>query len=170
MTKAREISATPETVISSGTFSAVTSVSISNALSDTYKFYTLYIRGSVTTSAQLICLRFRENTTDRASGYYGAGFYTMYQGSTGSYYAKNNGTEMILGEFYTDADNQATVTATITRPHARNALVTGVGYDVSNSRAIYYGYNTSGMTNFNGITFYVGGQTMSGSYVLTGIR
>jgi hypothetical protein len=170
LTRAREISATPETVISSGTFSSVTAVQLSNALSSTYNFYQLYIVGYASVSAQEMRLKFRENTTDKSSGYYGASFYTNYAGGAAAYNARNNGSDMPVGEFYSSSTNRGTSVITITRPSATQGMVNYTGYVPSSSAAVYGGYNVDSMTNFNGLTFFVPGQTMTGSYVLTGIR
>lgn len=169
MTKAREVASSSEIVLASGSFNSVASLSISNVLSDRYVYYRFYIRGYVNTSSQTMFLRFRENTTDKSSGYYGGGFVGYFNG-TSSVISHNNTSALGITSWYTSATNDGNAVITITRPSATNGIINVLAYDCPNSGGIFSGGNNSSMTNFNGITFYPNAQTMTGSYLLTGIR
>jgi hypothetical protein len=166
LTKAREVSGTPEAVLASGSFSSVASVSISNALSDTYKFYTLHLY--VTTAGDVtVNLRFRENTTDVTTSYNTAGAISYYANSIAAYYPSTSRANLVL----TAAASTMTVaSALIFRPDATQGYFTGSGVDRSNLAVVQPGGFRTGMTAFNGITIFPNSTTFTGYYILTGRR
>jgi hypothetical protein len=167
LTKAREISATPETVISSGTFSAVASLSLSSILTDTYKFYNLYFYAAAST-ATTINLRLRQDSTDVTTAYWGAGNYGIYSGGTGVWFNCNNATT--FGLTSTDVNAISTILMKVVRPDATRGIISYQTYDNYNDAGAHFSGTRDGMTNFNGLTFYPGSGTMTGRYILTGIR
>lgn len=168
MTKAREIASTPETVIASGSFSAVASLSFTNALTDTYRFYNLYLYARGSTSTVTLGLRFREGTTDVTTGYYGGGNYGQYNGPTGNWFNKNNGTEFGLWTMNSSTDGIGNVR--ITRPSASLGVINTLVYDNVSVVGGHFSGSTNPMTNFNGFTLFPTSGTMTGQYILTGIN
>ena len=169
MTKAREIASTPETVLASGTFSAVASLSLSNVLTDSYKFYNLYFLANVASSTQSINLRFRDNSVDVTSNYYGGGLYGGFNSTSGQYYASNGTTFKTITAANTGV-NHCSSKITIYRGGPTYGNFSGTSYENIGSLVAFVGGERTTMTNFNGLTIFPNSSTMTGSYVLTGVR
>lgn len=171
MTKAREIASAPETVLLSGTFTSAAQVDMTNSLSDTYKFYKLYltfVSSAVGSTITDLLLRFRENTTNKTSNYYGGGSWGSYTGASGSYYSVNNGSAGYIS-IATSSARGFSVT-NIFRNDATTGVMNTQGYDNVNDGGYNYSYINDTMTNFNGISLVPTNGTISGYYILTGIN
>jgi hypothetical protein len=158
-----------ETVLSSGNFTGVSAVNLSNVLSSTYKYYNLKVFGYVSSAAQDMFIRFRENTTDKATGYYGGRFRVNYLATTQAA-GYNNSSAFYVTTFYTNPVSQGNITATIYRPSATEGIVSGLSFDSDASGPVMFAGQCTTMTNFTGLSFYPTGATTTGSYILTGIK
>ena len=162
-------SASAETTLASGTFTGVTVLNLTNVFSSTYSWYKFYVEGFVSTSAQTIFMRFRENTTDKATGYYGGGSLVNYLGTRTSI-NMNNTTQIGLTTWNTSSGNRGSLLIDITRPSATNGIVNVQAFDAFESGGIFSAASNTTMSNFTGLSLYPNAQTMTGSYLLTGIK
>ena len=167
MTKARDVSGAPDVVIASGTFNGVTAINFTNVLSNTYRFYTLNFYVDCASGGSNIIFRFRENTTDKTSGYFAGGGYANDTGSVGTRGQQSNSSSLYFGTSTTVYSSF--VNATIYRPSATAGAITYQMYDdYLSSLQNYAGYNGA-MTNFTGFSISTTPQ-MEGYYLLTGRR
>jgi hypothetical protein len=160
---------TTETVLASGNFTSVAAVNLSNVLSSTYKYYNLRVNGFAIGTDLDLLLRFRENVTDKATAYYGGRFNVAFGGGTTAN-GINNATQVVLSVFTTGGSIDGAVNATIFRPSATQGLITANNYIAPTSAAGFVSALNSNMTNFTGLSLFVGSNTMTGSYILTGIK
>jgi len=155
-----------ETVLSSGTFTAVSAVNMSSVLSNTYSFYTLKFYGTTSTSDALFSLRFRENTTDVTTSYTVSGGSLNSSGAFGNF---NSGSDTQINNLGTATSTDPTFgTLEIMRPSATQGIVTTFDGNVRNARLTFGSAYRQSMTNFNGLSLLVSTGTMTGFYILTG--
>jgi len=84
------------TLLTTTTFSGATTVTETSFLSSTYDTYRVIVNSYCTTAGAELRFRFRNSSGNITTGYYGAGFYTAYLGTSGVVFAKNNGAEAVL--------------------------------------------------------------------------
>jgi len=155
-----------DTVLSSGTFTSVASVSISSALSSTYSFYNLKWYATTSTTDAYVSLRFRENTTDVTTSYITAGGSLNNAGSFGNY---NSGTDTQVNNLGQGSSTDPILgNLEILRHDATRGVVTTFDGNVRNSRLTFGSAYRTGMTNFNGLSLLVSAGTFTGYYILTG--
>lgn len=154
----------PVVNLASGTFTAVGAVNLSSVLSSTYKFYDLTVY-AVCSAVEEFRLRFRENTTDVTSGYYQGSYFSPFTGSPGSYRPVNNGGYFNLGDIGT---GQFVFNLKLTRSDATIGKITYQIVDAQNGGTCFAGGHRLSMTNFNGLSFYVGANNITGAYQLNG--
>jgi hypothetical protein len=155
-----------ETVLSSGAFTTSSALNLSNVLSSTYKFYNFYFYAAGTTNTN-VNFRFRENTTDKASNYYGGGNYGLYSGATGNWFNANNAAQFGLNSI--DTNTPSTVLMKIVRPDATLGMISYQTYDNKLDAGATFSGIADGMTNFTGISLYPVSGTFTGYYILTGV-
>lgn len=173
MTKARDVSGTPDAVLASGTFTNATAINFTNLLSDTYKFYDLsfYCWANNAGSGQNVYMRFRENTTDVTSTYYQGGVAGVYSGTTSSAYAQNNSSNFQITTAHATATNApSTVNIRINRPNATAGTIQLQTFDHYNTIGASSAGTRTAMTNFTGFTIFPSSSNISGYYILTGRR
>lgn len=161
--------ATVETVLASVDFTSQTTINVTNLLSDTYKYYNLrfyYTNGSV--NAQDIYFRFRENTTDKTAGYYCGITQTSFTGTITSTGSQNNGGAFFLGNI--SSSNGGNFDMRITR---QSASIGFMNYQAisryTDASLSGTGVNTN-MSNLTGFTIFITSGTISGNYLLTGVK
>ena len=159
------IGAKAETVLSSASFSAVSNITLSSVLSDTYKFYNFYLMVTGAAGGSAINLQFRENTTTKTSGYFVGQLSVNYLGSIANRNSVNNGSAMNLFESSTDGESARVL---IGRKNGNFGTAVNLGYENYNQLTTLGGMQNSGMTNFNGLVI-SSATNLTGSYVLTGI-
>lgn len=155
-----------ETVLSSGSFTTTGALNLTNVLSDTYKFYNLYFYALGSTSTN-INLRYRENTTDLTTGYYGGGNYGQYNGATGNWFNSSNAS--LFGMCGVNTTITSSINMRITRFNATEGTISYLVYDNTTDAGAHFSGINGGMTNFSGLTIYPTSGTMTGYYILTGI-
>ena len=159
------IAAKPETVLSSASFSAVSNITLSSVLSDTYKFYNFYLMVTSAAGGSAINLQFRENTTTKTAGYFVGQLSVNYLGSIANRNSVNNGSAMNLFESSVDGESARVL---IGRKNGNFGTAINLNYENYNQLATFGGMQNGGMTNFNGLVI-SSASNMTGSYVLTGI-
>jgi hypothetical protein len=159
------IPVSPFTVIASATVSAQSAINLSSVLTNTYKFYELRLYGQISSSSVLISGRFRENTTDKATGYSNMIPAVLTNATVGNWDGGTNKTAFLFGRSGTA---QLFLRATIFRNSATEGLISFQSNDPSTPQHIFgESFNTS-MTNFNGISLFPASGTFTGSYTLIG--
>ena len=142
------------------TFSGVSSLSLNSFITSSYDKYKVYLDVQGSTLAQTY-FRFRTNTTDKATEYYGAGFYSTYASTTGVNQAKNNGTE---GWVVQSSTSRAFVDFDLYKATATTGGVKGLSSDQYDARVIMFAYWNNGLTSdWNGFTIYPSTGTISGT-------
>jgi hypothetical protein len=154
------------TTLSSGDFSGVNAVNLSSVLSSTYKYYNLKI--IVSGSNANFLLRARENTTDVTTSYAQRSTSVNSSGTTSNF---NSGTLTYaqLSELF--GSSYAALNIQIFRPDATSMHLSWAGGETYNSNNYLSGQVVrNGLTNFNGVSFYLNSGNMAGSYILTGTK
>jgi hypothetical protein len=158
---------TVDTVLSSGTFTAVSALNLSSVLSSTYSFYTLNIYAKAAAGTPQLNLRFRENTTDfTGSNYQVSSIVYRTDGSTGNFASGNNISTIGLTTLGTATNGSAKID--ITRTSATQGSLSWLAWDVPNIWAQLGAANNVTVTNFNGLSIYPASSTITGYYILTG--
>lgn len=161
-------SASPLTKLASGSYSGVSAVNMTNVFSSTYKFYRLLDNhyGSV---ANYTDYRFRENTTDKATGYFYGGAGGNFNGTSFNPASGGSGTTgFTVSQYGAGTQYRAMMVMDIYRPDATQGVITGVGYGDWDNRAYTLSGRNIAMTNFTGISIWTGTGTMTGDYALYG--
>jgi hypothetical protein len=154
-------------VLSSGTFTTVSAVNISSALSSTYNFYKLYLFAKGSVGNATLSLRFRENTTDfTGSNYVTASQNYTTAGTPGNYSSGATAAQVQLAQLSTTLSSTSRID--LTRVSAAEGSLTYQSYDANNSTGIHGMARNSTVTNFNGLSFYPASGTFTGYYILTG--
>jgi hypothetical protein len=146
--------------------SGVSAQNFSNVLSDTYPVYRLLVEYFGSVAGAFCNLRFRENTTDKTTGYFGAGYSSNYLGSASSYQAKNNASEAVLATCESVGFTISSVD--IYRTNATNGGITGTSFDNRNAAMVAVGYTNATMSNFNGFSLIPSSGTLTGKAYLYG--
>lgn len=152
--------------LASGSYSAVSAVNMTNLLSSTYKFYRLmnYHYGSTPNYPDY---KFRENTTDKSTGYFYGGGGGNWNGSNYNPASGGSGTVgFTVSEYGASASYPAMLVMDIYRPDATTGVVTAVGYGDWDNRGYSFAGRNIAMSNFTGLTISTGTGTMTGYYAL----
>lgn len=158
------------TKITANTFTSASAVNLSSVLSDTYKYYRLYLYGYISTSAQDIILRFRENTTDKTTGYYAGGVFGNTAGTVGSFNQKSNANGFGINQWGTGSTDNAFNIVDITRVNATEGFVSVQAWQPSGGIGGFANGKNNSMTNFNGLSIIPNANTITGAYELVGIN
>ena len=158
-----------ETVITSGNITAQSTINFTNVLSSTYKFYNfLFYIDNGSANAQDLYMRFRENTTDKSASYYQCGAGSNVSASVGAYFGRDNVNAITLGLISSTLGDA--VNCKITRPSATTGYLTYSGWTAYTPAGYAGGATNSAMSNFTGFTLFTSSGTVTGSYILTGIK
>ena len=155
-----------ETVLSSGTFSAVSSVTLTNVLSDTYKFYYLYMDVTGAAGGNAVNLQWRENTTTKTSGYEAGQISINRAGAVANRNSASGGSTFTL---MLSSTGGSTLGLYIGRKSAVQGNVTNMNWDNQDQLSTVGVMNNQSMTNFTGLVI-SSATNLTGSYILTGIK
>ena len=121
------------------------------------------VGGAVTT------FRFRENVTDKAAGYFGAGLYAQPGGGSGVNYPENNSAQARLVANNTSALNGNFCEFDIRVINGgTTGYIAGFAYDPWNDLSNSFGYRNNGMTAATGFSIYPASGTITGKLNLYG--
>lgn len=142
-------------------FSAVSSQSVSNFTSSSYNYYRVVANAIASGSNIEFRFRFRENTTDKATSYYGATTYYRYTAaSSGFLYASNNSTYASLTAI--GSGNPSPISFDFYKPENGKAYVVGQSYNNNDGDLIVFAYGNNSMTDATGLTIYPSSGTFTG--------
>jgi hypothetical protein len=158
------------TLIKTTTFSGASTVTETSFLSSTYDTYRVLINSYGSGPGAELRFRFRNSSGNIITGYYGAGFYTAFNGTSGVIYAKNAGAEGVLGDI-TNASGHETITAFDLGNYSG-----GVSHQISGQSNSTYGgwnshfgyYEVGGGTQLTGFQIYPSSGNITGSLKIYG--
>jgi hypothetical protein len=172
MTKARDVATQGGLVLLNTTsFSAAASVSVSNIFTSDYQNYKVVVNSIVAAGNPFLYGRFRENTTDKATGYYGANGVVTYLGAVSSFASFNNAAQFSFGYLQNAASaNYHTLSIDVLRSSATFGSMSGTFFDPYGAQAGFVGVRNDTMTNFSGISFLPSSSTFTGTIKVYGYR
>jgi hypothetical protein len=148
-------------------FSGASSVNLTNVLTNTYSRYRIMINAVSATGSPQLQMRFRENTTDVTSGYFGGLSEINYLGTTTGVGTNNQSVLVICRDLAVGAEIGSVVSLDLYRT-ATAGIVTGTGYNRNETANYHMGGERTAMTNFTGLSFFCDSSTMSGVVKLYG--
>jgi hypothetical protein len=154
-------------LLTNTSFTAQSTVNFTNVFSSTYTAYRVVMQISGSGYVPLI-MRFRENTTDKATGYYGASGIAAYGGQFQIGNAMNNATSIALRDIA--ATYRGVISLDVTRPDGNSGNINGQLVDIGNFQSTFIGVTNITMSNFTGFTIYTGSGTMTGNVKIYGYK
>lgn len=149
------------TLVTESNPSASTGVSFGNLVVG--KRYRILASLLTSSAGNVINIRFRENTTDKTTGYYAGGYSVNYLANT-STYSLNNAGQIDFADF--NNTFQSAISIDLFIPAASYGLINVQLLNINGGRAYFYGgYNVS-LSNLNGFTIYPSSGTMTGKISL----
>jgi hypothetical protein len=155
------------TLISNTSFSAQASVSFSNVFSSTYSFYRIVGNMVGSTGGSTLNARYRENTTDKTTGYFGASGIAAFGGQFQIGSAFNNAAEFNLR--FVGIGGPNLVNFDIYRT-ATSGQMSGNMADYPNGQAVFMAVSNVAMSNFTGFSIYPASGTITGNVKIYGYR
>lgn len=152
------------TLLVNQSFSASSGVSLSNIFTSNFSRYRILYNAVAASGSPELYVRFRENTTDVATGYTGGYSEVGPTGAT-STIGMNNVNQITLIRDITDSSVSFDLFRTAT-----NGSITGTGFNPNEGAAFYVGARRASMTNFTGISFIPAASTMTGNVKVYGYR
>jgi len=156
------------TLINATTITAQPSLILSNIFTSTYSRYRIMFDCISSDANQIIALRFRENLTDKATG---------YQGGIGevAYNAATTFTGLSSATYFNVMTNvNIAVPSIISLDLYRSATlgsITGSGFNDQSGKAMFIGGNQQSMTNFTGFSLFPANTgTITGSVKVYGYQ
>ncbi len=148
-------------LLSTVSFNGVSAHNATNVLSSTYSFYRVEVSWIGSTSS-FVNMRFRENTTDKATAYFGTKVIGSYLGGTVVVDGNiNNGTNMLLVDHGTSTQSYVAFDLALSNSSAM-ATIIGNGWDEPNGRAVIFSYKNSAMTTCTGFSLIPNSGTITG--------
>ena len=153
-------------LLTNTSFTTQTAVNFSNVFSSTYTAYKVLIQVKGSTTLTLNA-RFRENTTDKTSGYYGASGIAAFGGQFQIGDAYNATAQFGLRAIGTDV---ALISLDVARPSATTGSLTGTLWDQPNGQAAFISIGNGAMSAFSGFSLYVSTGTFTGNVKIYGYK
>ena len=153
------------TLLDVTTFSASSAVNVSNKLlAATYANYLIIASYNSPASNNTLNMRFRENVTDKATGYNRGTTSLNIQSGLSSVTATDNGTTIRLGVYDTTDAKIATSTINLTlSANGANGQVTSAGMDISNETFEVMGAYNNTCTAITGFSLIPAAGTITGT-------
>jgi hypothetical protein len=155
-------------LLANSSFSAVSAVNFSNVFSSTYTQYKIILNCNASVNGALLQSRFRQNTTDFSSGYYGASGVAAYGGQFQLGTNFNNASAFDF-RFVNITAYPHLVSIDLTRSATAGSF-SGTFYESFNLQAGFVGVTCGTMTNFTGISFFPSSGTITGTARIYGYK
>ena len=158
--------------VSGASFSNAATVD-ATGFSSTYKAYRVMFTpyrhsGS---GAVIVTATFRTSTGAATGGYFGAGWFVTYLGTSGATGSRNNGTEMVVGSVFDTARQTRTfLDVSDVGVSGFYPSVTGAFYDFSQAQNVTFGYELANGTNVIDRIRFACASNMTGSWRVYGYR
>jgi hypothetical protein len=128
-------------------------VNFSNILSSKYTHYKILITCFAVTGSPALRMRFRENVTDKATGYYGGSFQVRFDAATAAVGFNDAVQITAIPAMGAVIANRSILSVDLDRT-ATDGIITGTGFNGAASGSFQIGANNSTMTNFTGFTIF----------------
>ena len=155
-------------LLSTTSFTAQSAVNFSNFTTASYTHYRVLLSLYGSTGLN-VNFRFRENVTDKATDYYGAGWYYRAASTSGINAARNNGTEAVIGAT-TTATNYLTADFVFSKPVATRGQIIGVSFDSNSNGGNNFAYTGVSMTDVTGFSLIASTGNITGKASIYGIN
>ena len=157
-------------LLNTTSFSGVSAQNFSNVFDSTkYDAYKVSFTTFGSVGGAVTTFRFRENVTDKAAGYFGAGLYAQPGGGSGVNYPENNSAQARLVANNTSALNGNFCEFDIRVINGgTTGYILGFAYDPWNDLSNSFGYRNNGMTAATGFSIYPASGTITGTLNLYG--
>jgi hypothetical protein len=152
-------------LLNTTSFSGVASQSVSNFTNSSYRYYRVVMDALGSTNIQWN-FRFRENTTDKTTGYYGVTMYARFSGGDGGLFSSNNSGLATINA--APSSNYSTVSMDYYKAENGKARIVGTGWSGGDGDVIWFAYANDAMTDATGFTIYPNTGTFSGSVSVFG--
>jgi hypothetical protein len=152
-------------LLNTTSFSGVSSQSVSNFTNSSYRYYRVVMDALGSTNIQWN-FRFRENTTDKTTGYYGVTMYARFSGGDGGLFSSNNSGLATINA--APSSNYSTVSMDYYKAENGKARIVGTGWSGGDGDVIWFAYANDAMTDATGFTIYPNTGTFSGSVSVFG--
>lgn len=146
-------------------FSGASSVSLNGCFSSAYEYYRIVVSCVSSAASANLNLRFRENTTDKAADYYGAGRSNQFNATQADFNMQNNSAQLQINTINTTYGGS---TLDIYRPDATQGAIFGMAYTRPNDAWVSYAGRNAGMSNFTGLSLVASTGTMTGTIRIYG--
>jgi len=156
-------------LLNSTDFTGSSGVNVSNIFSSTYSRYRVLISAYVAAGSPLLALYFRENVTDKATGYYGGLWQIRFDAATSGTGMNNQNYITAMANMGSSAGSRSVVSLDIYRS-ATDGIVSGTGFNGNTSGSYQIGANNSGMSNFTGFSISPASSTMTGNVKVYGYK
>lgn len=153
-------------LLNNTSFTTQSAVNFSNVFSSTYSAYRIIMQVTGSVGGTSLTCRFRENVTDKTTGYSGASGIAAYGGQFQIGDAFNNAAQF---NFRGITSTTGLVSVDLCRT-ATTGVLNGNIFDFPNLQAAFIGIANSGMTNFTGFSLYPGSGTISGNVKIYGYK
>jgi len=151
------------------TFTGSSSVSLNNFTSSSYDNYRVIMKTLGSVDGSSLRFRFRENTTDKATSYFGSGYYSRYQAGVGLYTNENNGTFCIPVSNDINEYSNASFDFYKSSSGATGTIL-GSSFDADATSTVHFGFWNYSMTNVTGFTIYPSSGNITGTVRVYGYR
>jgi len=170
MTRARDVATQGGLVLlNATTFSAVSTISVSNVFTSTYENYKAIITQYGSSNGTTLQLRARNNVTDyTGSQYYSGNFRALYTNSN-SNNGTNGGTSWVLNNIGTDSTGRG-ISEIIFRPQGTSLYFTSSSNDDYQPSIIVSGGRTSTAAAVTGFTIFPILGTITGEIRIYGYK
>jgi hypothetical protein len=156
-------------LLNSTDFSASGGISVSNIFTSTYSRYRILLSAFTAAGSPQIAFYFRENVTDKGSGYYGGLWQIRFDAATAGQGMNNQNFITAINQIGNTAATRSVVSLDVYRS-ATDGIVTGTGFNGNASGTFQVAANNSTMTNFTGFSFSPSSSTMTGNVKVYGYK
>jgi len=155
-------------LLNTTTMSGVSSQSVENFTSATYLQYKIVASIEASTAGN-IQFRFRENTTDKTTDYYGGGWRVSANSSSGLVAIVNAGAQATIGRSNSNGSSHDLL---FTKKSGTTAHINGTSFSrwSEGDGPGLHAYSNTSMTDVTGFTIYPFSGTMSGQIKVFGVK
>ena len=152
-------------LLNTTSFSGVATQSFSNFTTASFSQYKVVFAVKGSTNA-VLNFKFRENLTDKSTGYYGSGWYFRPNSTSGISGARLNASDAVLTAYF------STIIATgeflFSKPQATQGNICGISEDTNSGGGNFFSYENSTMTDVTGFTLIPSSGTLTGKVSIYG--
>jgi hypothetical protein len=157
------------TLLANQVFTSATAVNLSNILTSEYSRYRVMINATSASGSPQLWMRFRENTTDVTTQYYGGLSEVNFVGTTTTF-GMNNLSVFVLARDISPTGSPGSIVSFDLYRRADAGVFSGHGYNRNESASFHVGGDRTSMTNFTGLSFFPDSSNMTGAVKVYGYK